>query len=47
MVSIIPGNRIKEKQITLQYMRKYGWTNVRGYAWSQINLKNPPKDLRL
>lgn len=47
VVRIIPGNRIKEKQITLQYMRKYGWTNVRGYAWSQINLKNPPKDLRL
>ncbi len=34
------------KQITLDYMRKYGWENVRGYAWSQWNMKNPPKELR-
>jgi ssDNA-binding Zn-finger/Zn-ribbon topoisomerase 1/predicted GIY-YIG superfamily endonuclease len=34
------------KQITLDYMRKYGWENVRGYAWSQWNMKYPPKELR-
>jgi len=34
------------KQITLDYMRKYGWENVRGYAWSQTNMKYPPKALR-
>lgn len=33
------------KQITLDYMRKYGWENVRGYAWSVWNLKHPPKKL--
>lgn len=34
------------KSITLDYMRKYGWENVRGYAWSQWNMKRPPKELR-
>lgn len=34
------------KQITIDYMRKYGWENVRGYAWSQWNMKYPPKELR-
>jgi len=27
-------------------MKKNGWENVRGYAWSQWNMKNPPKELR-
>lgn len=35
------------KEVTLEYMRKYGWENVRGYAWSQWNMKNPPKELKL
>lgn len=35
------------KEVTLEYMRNYGWKNVRGYAWSQWNMKNPPKELRL
>jgi len=34
------------KEVTLEYMRNYGWENVRGYAWSQWNMKNPPKELR-
>ena len=34
------------KEITLNCMREYGWQNVRGYAWSQWNMKNPPKELR-
>lgn len=33
------------KETTLEYMKKYGWQNVRGYAWSQWNMKNPPKEL--
>lgn len=34
------------KEVTLEYMRRYGWENVRGYAWSQWNMKYPPKELR-
>jgi HKD family nuclease len=34
------------KTITLDYMKRYGWENVRGYAWSQWNMKQPPKELR-
>ncbi|KKK88604.1 hypothetical protein LCGC14_2741480, partial [marine sediment metagenome] len=33
------------KSITLKYMKKYGWENVRGYAWEQWTLKTPPKAL--
>jgi len=28
-------------------MKRFGWQNVRGYAWSQINMKRPPKGLRV
>ena len=35
-----------EKTITLDYMKKYGWENVRGYSWSQWNMKGPPKELQ-
>jgi hypothetical protein len=42
--NVIEGGDLKT--ITLDYMRKYGWENVRGYAWSQWNMKNPPKILR-
>jgi predicted GIY-YIG superfamily endonuclease len=36
---------INEKEMTLKYMRKYGWENVRGYSWCQCDLKKPPHDL--
>ena len=35
----------QEKELTIEYMKKYGWQNVRGYSWSQVNLKNKPKCL--
>jgi len=34
------------KLSTLEYMKKYGWENVRGYAWSQREMKRPPRELR-
>ena len=27
---------------TIEYMRKYGWRNVRGAGFCQIDLRNPP-----
>ncbi len=44
VVKLIEGGDLK--QITLSYMKKYGWQHVRGYAWSQRDMKNPPKELR-
>ena len=51
MEEIIPhGN---EKITTLKYMKKYGYNNVRGYAWSQTKefsseqIKNLEKEYNL
>ena len=33
-------------EITLEYMRKYGWENVRGAHWRNWDLKKPPRVLR-
>lgn len=32
-----------ERDKTLEYMEKYGWENVRGYAWCQQTLSKKPK----
>lgn len=34
-----------EKQVTLEYMRKHGWENVRGACYCAVNLKEPPIEL--
>jgi len=31
---------------TLQYMRAYGFKNVRGYAWTSVNMKTMPEPLK-
>ena len=41
---VVLGN--KEKELTLSMMKEFGWENVRGYSWCQVNLKNPPVCLR-
>lgn len=43
---IYPATSLIEKQKTLEYMRKYGWENVRGYAWCKLEMKNPPNELK-
>lgn len=42
---IYPAASITEKTKTLEYMKKYGWENVRGYSWCQVDMKNPPNEL--
>ena len=44
---VYPANPLTEKNKTLEYMRKYGWENVRGYAWCQLEMKNPPIELKV
>lgn len=31
-----------EKETTIRYMKEYGWENVRGAGWVQVNFLNPP-----
>ena len=33
-----------ETQLTLEYMRKYGWQNVRGGPYVQVDMPNPPQE---
>lgn len=35
-----------EKEVTLMYMRDKGWENVRGYAWTEVDMSRPPKAIR-
>ena len=35
-----------ERQITLEYMRRYGWENVRGGPYSKPFMRRPPRELR-
>lgn len=36
-----------ERQITLQWMAKKGWENVRGAGWCKSDLTRPPRELEL
>lgn len=40
-----PVTKKEEKTKTLEFMRLYGWENVRGYAWSRVIMDNSPKEL--
>jgi predicted GIY-YIG superfamily endonuclease len=45
---VFPANtelKALEREVTLMYMSKYGWQNVRGAGWTSVNMKGPPKDL--
>ena len=35
-----------EKEVTLDYMRRYGWELVRGGPFSKPFMRRPPKELR-
>ena len=37
------GGKSVEKQVTLEYMRRYGWENVRGYAYTAVILSGKPR----
>jgi predicted GIY-YIG superfamily endonuclease len=46
IIEIVENKKDLERDKTLEYMQCYGWQNVRGYAWTKVNMKNPPKILR-
>lgn len=39
------GTLEEENKITLEYMEKYGWWNVRGGSYCQVEMTKPPKQL--
>lgn len=39
------GTMEDENKITLEYMRDYGWWNVRGGNYCSIDMERPPKEL--
>ena len=41
------GTKEDETRVTLEYMTKYGWWNVRGGPYCQVEMTNPPKALML
>jgi hypothetical protein len=44
VLKILPNSCIDvENSKTLEYMKLYGWENVRGGYWCKIDMKNPPK----
>ena len=39
------GNEEDENKLTLEFMKQYGWWNVRGGNWTKIDIEEPPKEL--
>jgi len=37
-------DKAHETQLTLEYMRKHGWQNVRGGPYVQVEMPNPPQE---
>lgn len=35
-----------EREVTLMYMRRHGWENVRGAGWTRAEMESKPKPLR-
>ena len=42
-----PGTLEDENRITIEFMRKHGWWNVRGGEWCEVALWMPPAELEL
>jgi predicted GIY-YIG superfamily endonuclease len=43
---IVPGDTETEIELTMEYMRKYGWEKVRGAKWCNIKMTQPPQFMR-
>jgi hypothetical protein len=45
VMEIRPGGLNEENELTLEMMDRYGWWNVRGGRWCQVNMNAPPQEL--
>lgn len=45
VIEVQDGDIAFENTKTIEYMLKYGWENVRGGGWCQVNLEFPPPPL--
>jgi ribosomal protein L37E len=45
VLQVIEGGHDEENELTLQMMQQYGWWNVRGGKWCQVNLASCPTEL--
>lgn len=45
VVYLQPGTQIEETYITLQYMKQFGWQNVRGGNYCTVKMTHPPHEL--
>jgi predicted GIY-YIG superfamily endonuclease len=46
IIEISLGNKEVEKAKTIEYMKKYGWENVRGGPYCRVDMKVPPSELK-
>lgn len=45
VIQCVPGDKTVELNTTKSMMRKYGWANVRGGPWCQVDMKIPPPEI--
>lgn len=45
VVQVCTGDCKDERRLTLEYMKTYGWQNVRGSGWCRVEMMHPPPEL--
>ena len=47
VMRILEGDKNEERSVTIEFMKRFGFTVVRGYCWCSQVLKAPPRELLL